>query len=102
MGGGGRSGGSVGGEGVQVGQSMSQKLNGGGRERASQVPDLRFKICNLGPKSAFFLPKTALEPAENGQMKGNSGYSTRAARLPCAGGPSGPVAVGSGKIFFFY
>ena len=52
---------------------MSQKLNGGGRERASQVPDLHFKICNLGSKSALFLPKTALEPAESGQKKGNSG-----------------------------
>ena len=68
---------------------MSQKLNGGGGEQASQVPDLHFKICNLGPKPAFFfLPKTALEPAKNGQMKGNSGYSTHAARLPCAEGPS--------------
>ena len=67
---------------------MSRKLNGGGRERVSQVPDLHFKICNLVPKSAFFLPKSALEPAENGQMKGNSGYSTHAARLPCAEGPS--------------
>ena len=34
------------------------------------------------------LPKTALGPAENGQMKGNDGYSARAARLPRAGGPS--------------
>ena len=34
--------------------SMSQKVNGGGRERALWVPDLNFKICNLGPKSAFF------------------------------------------------
>ena len=42
----------------------------------------------LGPKSAFFLPKTALEPAENGQMKGNSGYSTHATKLPRAEGPS--------------
>ena len=67
---------------------MSQKLNGGGRERASQVLDLHFKICNLGPKSAFFLPKTTLEPAENNQMKGNGGYSTHAARLPRAEGPS--------------
>ena len=33
------------------------KFSGGGRERASQVPDLHFKICNLGPKSAFFCPK---------------------------------------------
>ena len=69
-------------------QNMSQKLNAGGRERASQVPDLHFKICNLGPKSAFFMPKTALEPDRNGQMKGNSGYSTHAAKLLCAEGPS--------------
>ena len=67
---------------------MSKKLNGGGRERALQVPDLHFKICNLGPKSAFFLPKTTLEPAENVQMKGNSGYSTHTARLPCVEGPT--------------
>ena len=38
----------------------------------------------------FFLPKTALEPARNGQMEGNSGYSTHAARLPSAEGPSRP------------
>ena len=30
--------------------------------------------------SLFFCPK----PFRNGQMKGNSGYSTHAARLPCA------------------
>ena len=68
------------------------KLNSGGRKWVSQLPDLHFKICNLGPKSAFFLPKPALEPAENGQMKGNSGYSTHAARLSRAEGPSkGPL-----------
>ena len=67
---------------------MSPKLNGGGWERASHVPDLRFKICNLGPKSSLLLPKTALEPAENGQMNGNSGYCTHAARLSRAEGPS--------------
>ena len=67
---------------------MSQKLNGGGRQRVSQVPDLHFKICNLGPKSAPFLPETALEPAGNGQMKGNSGYSTHAAGLRRAEEPS--------------
>ena len=67
---------------------MTQKLNGGGRERASQVPDVHFKICNLWPKSAFCLPKTALETVKNGQMKRNSGYSTHAARLPRAEGPS--------------
>ena len=36
-------------------QSMSEKPNGGGRERVSQVLDLHFKICNLGPKSTFVL-----------------------------------------------
>ena len=36
----------------------------------------------------FFPPKTALDSAKNGQMKGNSGYSTHAARLPRAKGPS--------------
>ena len=49
---------------------------------------LHFKMCNFGLKSACFLPKTALAPAENGQMKGNSGYSTHAARLPHAKEPS--------------
>ena len=44
--------------GVTNTQSMSQKINGGGQERASQMADLRFKTCNLGPKSAFFCPKT--------------------------------------------
>ena len=38
--------------------------------------------------SLFFLPKTILEPAETGQKKGNSGYSTHAATLPRAEGPS--------------
>ena len=31
-----------------------------------------------------FNTKTALEPTKNGQMKGNSGFSTHAARLPSA------------------
>ena len=33
------------------------EMNGGGRERASQVPALHFKMCYLEPKSAFFGPK---------------------------------------------
>ena len=36
---------------------MSKKLNSGGRERDSQVADLSFKNCNLGPKTAIFGPK---------------------------------------------
>ena len=48
---------------------MSHKLNGGGQERASQVLGGHFQICNLGPKSASVSPKTALQPAKNGQMR---------------------------------
>ena len=47
-----------------------------------------FRNLQFGAKISLFLPKTALEPPENGQMKGNSGYSIHAARLPCAEGPS--------------
>ena len=36
-----------------------------------------FQNLHFRAKSGFFLPKTGLERAENGQMKGNSGYSTR-------------------------
>ena len=47
-----------------------------------------FQNLQFRAKISLFLPKTALEPVENGQMKGNSGYSTYAARLPCAEVPS--------------
>ena len=47
-----------------------------------------FQNLQFRAKISLFLPKTALEPTENGQMKENSGYSTRAARLPRAKGPS--------------
>ena len=53
---------------------MSQKLNGGGRERALQGQDLDFKIQNLWQKTSLFWSKTALEPAENGQRKEDGGY----------------------------
>ena len=46
-----------------------------------------FQNLQFRAKISLFLPKTALEPAENGQMKGNIGYSTHAARLPRAEGP---------------
>ena len=58
---------------------MSKKLNGGGREQLSQVADLTFKNCNLGPKTAIFWAKTALEPIQNGQTKGKGGYTLCAA-----------------------
>ena len=65
---------------------MTQKLNGDGREGASQLPDLDFKICNVRPKYLFFA-QTAVEPDKNSQKKGNGGYSCHAARLPRAEGP---------------
>ena len=46
-----------------------------------------FQNLQFRAKITLFLPKTALEPTKNGQMKGNSGYSTHAARLPRAEGP---------------
>ena len=70
---------------------MSRILNDGGRECASQVLDLHFKICSLGPKSAFFSPKTDLEPSENGQLKGEM-VATLHMQLdfPMQKGPLGP------------
>ena len=47
-----------------------------------------FQNLQFRAKISPFLLKTATEPVENGQMKGNSGYSTHAARLPRAEGPS--------------
>ena len=46
-----------------------------------------FQNLQFRAKISLFLPKTALEPAENGQMKGNSGYPTHAARLSRVEGP---------------
>ena len=47
-----------------------------------------FQNLQFRAKISLFLPKTNRQPAESGQMKGNSGYSTHAARLPHAKGPS--------------
>ena len=47
-----------------------------------------FQNLQFKAKISLFLLKTALEPAENGQVKGNSGYSTHEARLPLAKVPS--------------
>ena len=47
-----------------------------------------FQNLQFRAKTNPFLPKTAPESAKNGQMKGNSGYSAHAARLPRAEGPS--------------
>ena len=47
-----------------------------------------FQNLQFRAKISLFLPKTALEPAANGQLKGNGCYSTHAARLPLAERPS--------------
>ena len=47
-----------------------------------------FQNLQFRAKIGLFLPQTARKPDENGQMKGNSGYSTHVARLPRAEGPS--------------
>ena len=55
---------------------MSQKLNGGGREELSQVADLGFKNCNLGPKKAIFGPKQAENPFKTAKQKVRVVHST--------------------------
>ena len=47
-----------------------------------------FRNLQFRAKISLFLAQTAIENVANGQMKGNSGYSTHAARLPRAEGPS--------------
>ena len=47
-----------------------------------------FQNLQFRAKISLFVPKTALEPAENCQMKRKSGYSTHVARLPHAEVPS--------------
>ena len=44
----------------------------------------------FGAKISLFSPKTALEPAKNGQMKGNSGYSRMQLDVLLPKGPPGP------------
>ena len=67
-------------------------------EPQTQQWRLRTGVASAGPpfqnlqfraKISLILPKTALEPAESGQMKESSGYFTHAAKLPCAKGHSG-------------
>ena len=53
---------------------------------ASAGPPFQNLQCRA--KISLFLLETALEHAQNGQKKGNCGYSTHAARLHRAEGPS--------------
>ena len=47
-----------------------------------------FQSLQFRAKISLLVPETALVPVQNGQKKENSGYSTHAARLPRAEGPS--------------
>ena len=47
-----------------------------------------FQNLQFKAKVSLFLPKTGPEPAENGQKKGISSYSTHAAKLHRAESPS--------------
>ena len=69
---------------------MSHKLNGGGQERVSQVLDGHFQMCNLGPKSASVSPKTALQPAKNGQTREIVATLHMQLDLPMSKGPLTP------------
>ena len=48
---------------------MSQKLNGGSQEKPSQVADLGFKFCNLGPKTAIFGTKQPWNPVKTAKQR---------------------------------
>ena len=50
----------------------------------------QFQNLQFRAKISLLLPKTALEPAENGQMRGHSGYSTHQLDFPVPKGPLGP------------
>ena len=52
-----------------------------------------FQKVQFRAKMSLSLPKPALEPPKNGQMKGNSGYSIHVARLSRAEVPSTPQCV---------
>ena len=43
--------------GAKYNHTKFEQLNGGGRKRDSQVADLSFNNCSLGPKTAIFGPK---------------------------------------------
>ena len=52
--------------------AFEQELNGGGRERDSQVADPGFKICQKWPENAFFLAFTgAYQVLGEGHWQGN-------------------------------
>ena len=69
---------------------MSQKLNGGGRERTSQLPNLHFKIRNLGPKSALFCSKPPYNPLKTAKRREVVATLHMQLDFPMPKGPLGP------------
>ena len=80
---------------------MSQKLNGGGRERDSQVADLSFKNCSLGPKTAIFRPKQAYNPFKTAKRRERVGALYVRLHFPMSTSPLRPsnstICPGNGK-----
>ena len=68
-------------------QSLSKKLNGGGRERDSQVADLGFKNCSLGPKIAIFGPKKPWKLVKTTNRRGTVGTLRARLDLPVSTSP---------------
>ena len=60
-------------------QSLSLKLTSGGPGFIRQIGSCCPKAAHLQAKNSHFGPKTALEPIQNGQMKGNGPHTPRAA-----------------------
>ena len=70
---------------------MSQKLNGGGQERLSQVADLSFKNCNLGSKTAIFGPKQPYNPFKTAKRRETVGTLHVRLDFPCQRILCGPL-----------
>ena len=60
-------------------QVLSPKLTSGGPGCPHQVGRCPPKSAPFRVQKCHFLPKTALEPIQNGQTKGNGSYTPRVA-----------------------
>ena len=58
---------------VKCHHTKLEKRNGGGWERDSQVADLSFKNCTLGPKTAIFGPKKPRSTFKTAKQKETAG-----------------------------
>ena len=56
---------------------VSQKFTGGAPGQRRQVGRCPPKTAHFAPQNSLFWPKTAPQPSQNGQTKGNGGYTPR-------------------------